>query len=440
MKRPIQRSAVDPRSHQRAASGKRGFRSLSRRARRRITLAVAGIIALAVLGTGAIAVGAFVDLSNGLHRSTFTLPNGIEVKQDSSATNILVMGLDSRLDENGKALPQSVYDALHAGTQNDGGYNANVLMVIHLPGDGGKASGISIPRDDYVTLAGHPDGVSKGKIKQAYGLTLDQKLRELKRAGNLSGAEAYQQARAAGRQAEISTVSTFLGGLAINHFVEITMAAFYQTALAVQPITVCVNENTQDAYSGAVFHAGTQALTAAQAVSFVRQRRDTSDSGLNFSDLDRERRQQAFIVSLAYKMKQANTFENLGTLQSLIGAAKQNIAVDTGFDPLSFAAQGSKIAGGNISFSTLPIEGFGTVGGQSVNLVDLNHVRSAVNQLIGPVVTPSSQPGTTVSGGAPSSQPSPSKSPAASASSTPDQNVYNDWYSPLKSGSIPCVK
>ena len=30
-------------------------------------------------------------------------------------TNILIMGLDSRLDENGNPLPPGIYDALHAG-------------------------------------------------------------------------------------------------------------------------------------------------------------------------------------------------------------------------------------------------------------------------------------------------------------------------------------
>ncbi len=80
------------------------------------------------------------------------------------------MGLDSRLDENGDPLPSNVYAALHAGDQLDGGYNANVLMLLHVPGDGGRAVSVSIPRDDYVELAGSPDGVSKGKIKQAYGL------------------------------------------------------------------------------------------------------------------------------------------------------------------------------------------------------------------------------------------------------------------------------
>ena len=47
--------------------------------------------------------------------------------------NILIMGLDSRLDEHRRPLPQDIYDALHAEDETAGGYNANVLIVVHIP-------------------------------------------------------------------------------------------------------------------------------------------------------------------------------------------------------------------------------------------------------------------------------------------------------------------
>ena len=408
-----------------------------KRKRRRITLIVASVVAIVLAGTAAFAIANYNDLSNGIHRSLITLPSASSaplpgVTQNTGATNILVMGLDSRLDENGNRLPANVYNALHAGNQSDGGYNTNVLMLIHIPAGGGKAVGISIPRDDYATLAGSPDGVSASKIKEAYGLALDAKLRKLVNAGGMTYAEAYQQARAAARQAEIATVSNFLGGVTINHFIEVTMAAFYEVATAVQPITVCLNEATSDAYSGASFPAGIQKLTASQAVSFVRQRRDTSNPKLDFTDLDRERRQQAFIVSLAYKLKQANTFTNFGTMQSLIDTAKQNIALDTNFNLLSFAGQAARLAGGNISFVTLPIIGFGVKDHKDVNLVDLTQIHALVSQLLldSPPPTPTPSP-TGKAGGTKPSTPIPV--PTAS-------NVYNDYKTPLQGGAIPCVK
>ena len=98
-----------------------------------------------------------------------------------------------------------------------------------------------------------------------------------------------------GRKAQISTVRNLLG-IPIDHFIEVTLVAFFQIATVVQPITVCLNDDTYDSFSGADFHKGVQQIDAAQAMAFVRQRRDVNDE--MFTDLDRTRRQQAFIVSL----------------------------------------------------------------------------------------------------------------------------------------------
>lgn len=311
-------------------------------------------------------------------------------KSAGGDTNILIMGLDSRLDGNGKPLSPEIYQALHAGDEQVGGYNANVLMLVHLPGDGSKATAISIPRDDYVSLPGSPDGVAKGKIKQAYGFAFDQEHRRLTSSGVSDQATLEQRSRDAGRQEQIDTVAQFLGGVPIDHFVEVTMVAFYQLARVVEPITVCLKEDTRDNYSGADFHRGYQQINAAQAVAFVRQRRDSVHTQLNFSDLDRERRQQAFIASLVFQLKQAGTFLNPARLRGLISVAKQNIAADTGLELLSFAQQASALTSGNISFTTLPIVRFGTnPAGEDVNIVDVPAVQALVHNLIGgPTPTP----------------------------------------------------
>jgi LCP family protein required for cell wall assembly len=273
---------------------------------------------------GGYAVFEYFNLTMGIKRSDILGGKG----STNGDTNILIMGLDSRLDENGNPLPKQIYNALHAGDQSNGGLNANVLMLLHVPGDGGKATEISIPRDDYVHLAGCPDRQCVGKIKQAYGLAFDQESRRLAIQPGLTGTQRQQKERDAGRKAEISTVKQFLGGVPIDHFVEVTLVAFYQIAQVVQPITVCVNENTQDSYSGANLHRGRQQISASQALAFVRQRRDDTHPALNFTDLDRERRQQAFIASLAYQLKQADTFTDPLKLGKIFDVAKQNTAID----------------------------------------------------------------------------------------------------------------
>jgi LCP family protein required for cell wall assembly len=330
----------------------------------------------------------YETLLTGIGRSDAI--RGDAPKSAGGDTNILIIGLDSRLDGNGKPLPAEIYQALHAGDEQVGGYNANVLMLVHLPGNGSRATAISIPRDDYVSLPGSPDGVAKGKIKQAYGFAFDQEHKRLMAAGVSDQAILEQRSRDAGRQEQVDTVAQFLGGVPIDHFVEVTMVAFYQLAQVVEPITVCLKEDTRDNYSGADFHRGYQQINAAQAVAFVRQRRDSVHSQLNFSDLDRERRQQAFISSLLFQLKQAGTFLNPSRLRGLINVAKQNIAADTGLELLSFAQQASAVTGGNIGFTTLPIVRFGTdPAGEDVNIVDVPAVQALVHNLIGgPTPTP----------------------------------------------------
>lgn len=357
------------------------YRNRTHRTRRRIVIGVGSLLALILVVVVGYAGYVYISLDKGIKRSTVLehLDNG----HAGNDINLLVMGLDSRLDENGEPLPKDIYNALHAGDQSSGGLNSNVLIFVHIPADGSSATAFSIPRDDYVDLVGCPDGECHGKIKEAYGLATDQAQRRLAAAGK-TGESAYQEARDAGRKAEILTVDKFLG-VKVNRFAEVTMAAFFEIAKVVQPIKVCVKENTQDTYSGAKFHKGVQEIDARQAVAFVRQRRDTHDPSLMFTDLDRSRRQQAFIVSLLNQLKQADTLLDPTKLLPIINVAKQNTVIDSRLNPISLAKLASQISGSQIHFYTLPIVGFGTSpNGEDVNLVNPAVVRATVARLIDP--------------------------------------------------------
>ncbi|HEX4252280.1 MAG TPA: LCP family protein [Pseudonocardia sp.] len=342
-------------------------------------LALLSALVLFVTGYG---WHAYQSLSSGLTKSDALTGTG--TTSTNGDTNILVMGLDSRLDQNGNPLPRDVLAQLHAGDSSDGGYNTNVLMLLHVPGDGSRAQAISIPRDDYVTLPNDPDGVHKQKIKQAYGLAKDAAERELRARGVVNQSTLEQQGREAGRKEELETVEDFLGGVSIDHFVEVTLVGFYDLAKALGSVTVCLAGPTQDSYSGAKFVKGHQQLDAAQALAFVRQRRDYVHPDLNFTDLDRERRQQAFLSSAAYQLRSAGTFADPARLDSLIDVAKRDVVIDSEFDLLRFLQQSQPLLDGNITFTTLPVKQFSQVDGQDVNLVDLEQVRATVRSLINP--------------------------------------------------------
>ncbi|MFH5878541.1 LCP family protein [Arthrobacter sp. NA-172] len=447
------RPPVAPPRGEGTAGGPRHMRRKSRR-KSIIMLSAVACVALAITVPLAYVGATAVKVNNNVQRSEVlkdlkSQPQAVpKLSQD---TNILIMGLDTRVDEKGKPLPPEMYDALHAGDENIGGYNSNVLMLIHIPADGSKATGISIPRDDYVQVDGIPgSGPFKAKIKEAYGYGFAAEKTSLINAGKPDDDTTYQAARDAGRTAEIATVTKFLGSVHIDHFLEVTMAAFYQTAQAIAPITVCINRATQDTFSGANFKGGMQQIDAKQAMAFVRQRRDTSDPNYLFSDLDRERRQQAFIASVSHQLKDAGTFTDLGKMQGVLDAVSKNIVVDSELNLLELAQQATSLTGGNISFTTLPITGFGTSpDGASINTVDINQVQATVKELLTPVPPAPTTTATATAAASPAA-PAPEVPPASEAATTPSapaatpsapaSNVYADSTGALQGGAIPCVK
>jgi LCP family protein required for cell wall assembly len=335
---------------------------------------------------------AYHNLSTGLTKSNALsgLPtpgrtSSIHASTSSIAdTNILIMGLDSRRDQNGNPLPKDVLAQLHAGDSDNGGYNTNVLMLLHVPGNGGHAQAISIPRDDYVELPDSPDNTPKEKIKEAYGLAKADKESAMRGQGVTDHAQLEQAGREAGRRETIHTVRQFLGGVPIDHFVEVTLVGFYDLANALGSVTVCLRGPTQDSYSGAKFVTGYQQLNPAQALAFVRQRRDYVHPDLNFTDLDRERRQQAYLASAAYQLRSLGTFADPGKLTNLINVATQDVVIDSGFDLLGFLEQSTGLLSGNITFTTLPVTKFGKKDGQDVNLVEVDQIQTMVHNILDP--------------------------------------------------------
>lgn len=340
--------------------------------------------ALALLGSAAVVVVTGVGWNTYRTASAgITTSDALADQPVGSGTdqNILIMGLDGRRDQQGRPLPPDIYDALHAGEEDSGEGDTDALIVLHLPAGNAPATAISIPRDDYVELAGCPTSDCRGKIKEAYRFAYQ---RVMDRGGSEDphSATKEQAAREAGRKAEISTVRKLLE-IPIDHFIEVTLVGFFQVARVVQPITVCLNEDTSDPYySGADFHRGTQQINADQAMAFVRQRRDADNE--SFTDLDRTRRQQAFVVSLVNALRHNGTLSSPARLRSLLDVAKQNVAVDAGFDLEGFLRDASA-SNRPVTLYTLPVTDFGEISdGEDVNFIDVATIRSVVHKLVAP--------------------------------------------------------
>lgn len=288
--------------------------------------------------------------------------------------NVLLMGLDSRRDNQGNDLSPAILQQLHAGSSSDvGGYNTNTLILLHVPADGSRAVALSIPRDDYVNL---PEGLGEHKIKEAYGRAKASAENAGRSTGTADRAALEQLGREAGRHAAIDAVQQLLG-VTVDHFAEINLAGFYDLANALGGVQVCLREPVRDWYSGADFPAGVQTLNGAQALAFVRQRH-----GLANGDLDRTHRQQAFLASAVHKLRQSGVFDDLDKVGALLDVARKDVVVDSDFDLLSFMQQAGAVTSGNVTFYTLPIQGFATEGGESVNVIDPVQVRTVAQRLL----------------------------------------------------------
>lgn len=342
------------------------------------------VLASVTLAVTAIAWITYHDVSTGVTTSEALEGAAPSIGADQ---NILIMGLDSRRDQQGRPLPQDILDAMHAGDETSGSYDADVLIVVHMPAGDGPVTAISIPRDDYVDLPGCPTSDCRGKIKTAYQLAYARVMDPQTAAGDMQSSDApgiavrEQMAREAGRRAQINAVKQLLK-IPIDHFVEVTLGAFFQIARVVDPITVCLNEDTSDHdYSGADFHKGVQQIDADQAMAFVRQRRDAND--VLFTDLDRTRRQQAFMASVVTALRHGGALSSPSKLNALLDVAKQNVAVDKGFDLAGLMPYASSAMGRPVNFYTLPVTDFRTLpDGEDVNIIEAPTIRTLVHSLV----------------------------------------------------------
>jgi LCP family protein required for cell wall assembly len=203
----------------------------------------------------------------------------------------------------------------------------------------------SIPRDSYVEITG---GNGMHKINSAYTFGQNAATTQLRGQG-VTGASLAKQASQAGAKNAIATIEQFTG-LQINHFASVNLVGFYDISQAIGGVQVCLKAPVHDSYSGANFPAGVQTIQGAAALAFVRQRH-----GLPNSDLDRIKRQQVFMASMAHQVLSAGVLTDKTKLDNLISAIQQSITLDQGWDVLSFAQELQGMSAGQIQFETIPI-------------------------------------------------------------------------------------
>jgi hypothetical protein len=134
-------------------------------------------------------------------------------------------------------------------------------------------------------------------------------------------------------------------------------------------VDVCLPKAAHDSFSGLVLSAGRHHIDGRVALAFVRQRH-----GLPQGDIDRIKRQQQMLGSLAHKVLSAGTLLNPLRLNGFLDAATKSLKADEtmsfgDFKDLALRARRFQSAG--VLFVTVPVANSdGRRGGQSVVLLD----------------------------------------------------------------------
>ncbi|MDQ3826379.1 MAG: LCP family protein [Actinomycetota bacterium] len=257
--------------------------------------------------------------------------------------NVLLVGLDSRTDNQGNPLPQEVLAALHAGG-DDGELNADTLILVHVPAEPAQPTvAVSIPRDSYVNVP----GFGSHKINSAYRWGMRDAEPALWAQG-VDPAQLHRLIYQAGARKLVQTVEQ-LTGVTIDHYVEINLAGFYEITQAVGGVPICLNAPIHDSYSGADLPAGPQTVSGAAALAFVRQRH-----GLPRGDLDRILRQQAFLSGLVHRLLSGDVLTNRTAVAALDEAIARYVVIDPGWNLAGLIEQARSMSEGSITFRTIP--------------------------------------------------------------------------------------
>lgn len=348
----------------------------------KVLLSLLSVLVLTFSGVGYLAIGRLGGEMASV--GNLALGGGPGFKQDSidGAMDILLVGSDSRTDAQGNPLSQQELASLNAGVA-DGEENTDTIMLIRIPNDGSRATAVSIPRDTYVNQGDMGNMKINGVYSAHKGEVVDRMTKENEDAvaegknAPHTEKEIEQAGTAAGRAALLDQVHA-LTGIEVDHYAEIGLLGFVLLTDAVNGVDVCLNNDVKDPMSGADFKAGRQTISGAKALTFVRQRYE-----LPRGDLDRIVRQQAYMASLVNKMLDTGTLTNPSTLAAVSKAVERSVVIDEGWDIMGFATQMAGLAGGNVTFTTIPVTSIDGVGdyGESIVTVDIDQVHTFMDDL-----------------------------------------------------------
>jgi LCP family protein required for cell wall assembly len=261
-----------------------GGRRPRRRPRLRLLLAfAAGLVVVLLI----LVIGGYFYLDGKLHRANVLLSYSGQPAA-GAGSNWLITGSDSR-----QGLTRKQERKYHTGV-NVPGQRSDTILLLHIPGNGGPAVLVSLPRDSYVKIPGY----GYNKLNAAYSF-----------GGPKLLAETVQNAT----------------GLRIEHYMGIGFGGLVNVVNSVGGVTMCFKHPLHDAASGLHLRKGCQTLSGGKALSFVRTRHQFATQ-----DLQREQNQRVFMKALLSKMTSPGVmFNPFAVVPAALGSV-DSLTVDQG--------------------------------------------------------------------------------------------------------------
>ncbi len=257
------------------------------------------------------------------------------------AKNVLLVGSDTR-DTTGSQFQGK-------GATFTSGQRSDTVILAHLYAGSNQAQLVSFPRDSYVTIPAFTDPKS-GKAYPQHQAKLNSAIEE------------------GGPALLIATIER-LTDIRVDNYVQIDFAGFQNMVQTLGGVEICLTHNAKESNSGIDLKAGRQVVNGFQALAFVRQR-----YGLPNGDLDRIKRQQAFIASITRKVLSSGTLLDPFKLNNFLNAATKSVQVDDTLSASGLTSLALRLKGfnaGGVTFTTLPVADIGASrDNQSVVLLD----------------------------------------------------------------------
>ena len=299
--------------------------SAGSRGRRRLRLAIPGVILIAV----AAGIGTAKALPQPAQRVD-VFDDMKDRPNEGRGTNILLMGTDGRdtitEDERWKFFA--------------GGVACNctdTLMLVHVSEARDRVSVVGIPRDSYARIPAYKDP-STGAEHAAH-------------SAKINGAYAE-----GGAALSVRTVEA-MSGVRIDRYLHVDFRRFMDSADAIGGVQVCTPRPLRDPSTKLALPPGRHQLNGGESLQYVRSRHVDASA-----DFGRIQRQQRFLIAVLNGLRTSHVLADPGKAMKVGRALFGATEADQGFSTqefMSLAADLSELPPSSMEFTQVPIKGFG---------------------------------------------------------------------------------